>query len=129
MMDTNPQEELDINTSEGARGFVARYFAVEMDRHDFADYIATSLAADFACALAKHLNGLPAERQAELSLSSEEASLARQWFDHAQDTAAAGYLEKADYALAARLYAAEGMRIPSSIGAVVEGNDRREVAL
>ncbi|EMT5435822.1 hypothetical protein WMR10_001371 [Stenotrophomonas maltophilia] len=118
-----PPKDFDINTSEGGRRFVARYFAAEMLRPDFADYIATRLAADFACALAKHLKALSVEQTAGLSLSKAEASLTRQWFDHAQDTATAGYLGTADYVLAARLYEIEGMRVPNSIKALVEGKE------
>ncbi|ENE1253429.1 hypothetical protein ABM187_003652 [Stenotrophomonas maltophilia] len=126
-MDTNPKEEPDINTSEGARRLVARYFAIEMGRHDFGDYIATHLAADFACALAKHLYELPTKQPEGLMLSDAEASLARQWFDHAldTDTSCPGYLGKVDYLLVARLYAHEGMRLPNSIRIVTEGEDLR----
>ncbi|WP_414609825.1 hypothetical protein [Stenotrophomonas pavanii] len=45
-----------LSTSEGARRYVADFFATEMRRHDFGDYILTELAADFACALAQHLS-------------------------------------------------------------------------
>lgn len=44
-----------LNTSEGARRFIADFFATELHRHDFTAYISTRLAADFACALAQHL--------------------------------------------------------------------------
>lgn len=44
-----------LSTSDGARCYVAHFFAREMRRHDFATYIATELAADFACALAQYL--------------------------------------------------------------------------
>jgi len=44
-----------ISTSDGARCYIAHFFAREIGRHDFATYIATELAADFACALAQHL--------------------------------------------------------------------------
>ncbi|WP_314402367.1 hypothetical protein [Stenotrophomonas rhizophila] len=44
-----------LNTSEGGRRFLADFFATELRRHDFANYITTRLAADFACALAQHL--------------------------------------------------------------------------
>ncbi len=47
-----------ISTSDGARCYIAHFFAREMRRHDFTTYIATELAADFACALAQHLAGL-----------------------------------------------------------------------
>ncbi|HEL7748804.1 TPA: hypothetical protein UL761_000308 [Stenotrophomonas maltophilia] len=45
----------DLSTSEGGRRYVADFFARELRRHDFARYITTTLAADFACALAQHL--------------------------------------------------------------------------
>lgn len=49
----------DLRTSEGGRGYVAEYFAKRLRRHDFSRYIAEHLAADFACALARHLDGQP----------------------------------------------------------------------
>ena len=45
----------DLSTSEGGRRYVADFFARDLRRHDFARYITTTLAADFACALAQHL--------------------------------------------------------------------------
>jgi len=45
----------NLDTSEGARAYVAEYFANHVGRHDFRAYITTRLAADFACALAQHL--------------------------------------------------------------------------
>ncbi|HDS1082323.1 TPA: hypothetical protein QDZ62_000123 [Stenotrophomonas maltophilia] len=45
----------DIQSSDGARRFLADVFANDLKRHDFGDYIAEGLAADFACALAQHL--------------------------------------------------------------------------
>jgi len=45
----------NLDTSEGARAYVAEFFADQVRRHDFRAYITTRLAADFACALAKHL--------------------------------------------------------------------------
>ncbi|AOX63587.1 hypothetical protein BIZ42_16135 [Stenotrophomonas sp. LM091] len=45
----------DLSTSEAARRYIAEFFATEVRRHDFTNYIATRLAADFACALAQHL--------------------------------------------------------------------------
>jgi|GEM_PF-3506629 len=45
----------DLSTSEGGRSYISHFFATELRRHDFTDYIATHLAADFACALAQHL--------------------------------------------------------------------------
>ncbi len=48
-----------LNTSEGARRYVANFFATQLGRNDFGDYILTELAADFACALAQHLSAQP----------------------------------------------------------------------
>lgn len=45
----------DIQSSEGARRYLADFFAKDLQRHDFGDYIANDLAADFACTLARHL--------------------------------------------------------------------------
>lgn len=47
-------------------------------------------------------------------LTDAELELCRQWFDALQDTNG-GYLDRADYVLAARLYRVLGMRVPSSI--------------
>jgi len=44
-----------LNTSAGARRSIAEFFATELRRHDFNDYISMRQAADFACALAQHL--------------------------------------------------------------------------
>ncbi|WP_313418340.1 hypothetical protein [Stenotrophomonas sp.] len=44
-----------LSTGDGARAYVAEFFANQVRRHDFRAYITTRLAADFACALAKHL--------------------------------------------------------------------------
>lgn len=49
----------DLSTSDGGRGYVAEYFATRLRRHDFSRYITQHLAADFACALARHLDGQP----------------------------------------------------------------------
>lgn len=48
-------------------------------------------------------------------MSLQQINLARQWFDHAQDTAPAGYLEREDYVLAAALYQALLVRVPHSV--------------
>lgn len=48
-----------LSTSEGARRYVADFFAKQLRRHDFGNYILTELAADFACALAQHLSAQP----------------------------------------------------------------------
>ncbi|WP_312680987.1 DUF4406 domain-containing protein [Stenotrophomonas chelatiphaga] len=45
----------DVRTSEGGRRFIAEFFARELRRNDFGRYITTTLAADFACALAQYL--------------------------------------------------------------------------
>ncbi len=50
-----PVARYDLSTSEGGRRFIAEFFATELRRHDFTNYISTRLAADFACALAQHL--------------------------------------------------------------------------
>lgn len=50
-----PVARYDLSTSEAARRYIAEFFATEVRRHDFTNYIATRLAADFACALAQHL--------------------------------------------------------------------------
>lgn len=51
----------DLGTSSGGRAYIAEYFATQLRRHDFTQYITTTLAADFACALARHLSKLRAE--------------------------------------------------------------------
>lgn len=51
----------DLGTSSGGRAYIAEYFATHLRRHDFAKYINSTLAADFACALAQHLSKLRAE--------------------------------------------------------------------
>ncbi|ENO80316.1 hypothetical protein [Thauera sp. 63] len=48
------------------------------------------------------------------SITPADAERMRQWFDAVQDLNP-GYLEQADYELAARLYQALGLRIPQSI--------------
>lgn len=53
--DATPLARYDLSTSEGGRRYIADFFAAELRRHDFAGYINTHLAADFACALAQHL--------------------------------------------------------------------------
>lgn len=54
---TTEKPAAPLSTSDGARCYIAHFFAREMRRHDFATYIATELAADFACALAQYLGG------------------------------------------------------------------------
>ncbi|QHB72115.1 hypothetical protein [Stenotrophomonas sp. 364] len=49
------KEDGSLSTSEGGRRYVADFFVRELRRHDFTRYITTTLAADFACALAQHL--------------------------------------------------------------------------
>lgn len=51
----------DLGTSSGGRAYIAEYFATQLRRHDFARYINSTLAADFACVLAQHLSKLRAE--------------------------------------------------------------------
>lgn len=48
-------KEFDASTSKGGRGYVAWHFSNVIGRHDFQSYIENTLAADFACALAKWL--------------------------------------------------------------------------
>lgn len=48
-------QEVALSTSEGARRYVADFFTRELRRHDFGRYITTTLAADFASALAQYL--------------------------------------------------------------------------
>ncbi len=55
-----------LGTSNGARCYIAHFFAREMRRHDFTTYIATDLAADFACALAQHLAAPGKQHASEL---------------------------------------------------------------
>ena len=47
-------------------------------------------------------------------MNIEELDLVRQWFDAVQDLNPA-FLKREDYALAARLYAILGMRIPDKV--------------
>lgn len=55
MSNDNRAAAHNLDTSEGARAYVAEFFANQVGRHDFRAYITTRLAADFACALAQHL--------------------------------------------------------------------------
>ena len=55
-----PQQAQEVaapkfNTSKAGREQVAKFFAEQLKRYDFADYIKNTLAADFACALAPTL--------------------------------------------------------------------------
>lgn len=75
----------NLDTSEGARGYIADFFANDVRRHDFRAYITTRLAADFACALATHLAArkpegepIPVEAVAEI-FSHPEYSLSIHW--------------------------------------------------
>lgn len=47
-------------------------------------------------------------------LTTEELNLARQWFNAVQDLNP-GYLDQADYSLAAKIHEALGVRVPNSI--------------
>lgn len=58
---TENNAALDLGTSSGGRAYIADYFATQLRRHDFAKYINSTLAADFACALAQHLSKMRAE--------------------------------------------------------------------
>lgn len=44
----------DLNTTEGAREFIAAIFIHQLQRHDFTTYIEKQLAGDFACVLARY---------------------------------------------------------------------------
>lgn len=57
--------QFDVNTSKGGRGYVAWYFSNVMGRHDFQSYIENTLAADFACTLAKWLATHPTTQVVE----------------------------------------------------------------
>lgn len=57
--------------------------------------------------------GRPAPAEAH-GLTRDDLDLCRQWFNSAQDTNG-GYLDRADYVLAERIYRALGLRVPSSI--------------
>ncbi|CAB3681330.1 hypothetical protein [Achromobacter kerstersii] len=61
---------LDLGTSSGGRAYIAEYFATQLRRHDFARYINSTLAADFACALAQHLSKLRAEGDERAAVDS-----------------------------------------------------------
>ena len=50
-----------------------------------------------------------------LTMTGAELSVARQWFDTAQDLSHRDYLGKEDYELAEKVYTQLGMRVPSSI--------------
>lgn len=54
-----------------------------------------------------------------VSITPAQAERMRQWFDAVQDINP-GYLEAADYELAARLYESLGLRVPNSIAAQLE---------
>lgn len=47
-----------FHTAKAGRTEVAAFFREHLKRHDFSDYIMTTLAADFACALAPTLHAL-----------------------------------------------------------------------
>jgi hypothetical protein len=77
----------DLGTSSGGRAYIAEYFATQLRRHDFATYINSTLAADFACALAQHLSKLRAEGvQAgdERERGYAENAAFRVWWDENQ---------------------------------------------
>ncbi|HHA2757964.1 TPA: hypothetical protein ACOEQX_001202 [Stenotrophomonas maltophilia] len=66
-----------LSTSEGARRYVADFFAKQLRRHDFGNYILTELAADFACALAQHLSAQPSPGGQDVLFIEELAELRR----------------------------------------------------
>jgi hypothetical protein len=63
----------DLGTSSGGRAYIADYFATQLRRHDFAKYINSTLAADFACALAQHLSKMRAEGVEAGATAAQEA--------------------------------------------------------
>ncbi|MPS30539.1 MAG: hypothetical protein E2576_14505 [Alcaligenaceae bacterium] len=75
-----PQEPIghyDLGTSAGGRGYIAEYFPKRLHRHDFTRYISETLAADFACALAKHLAATsPAVQAAQQATVKESLQVA-----------------------------------------------------
>ncbi|MGV2895008.1 hypothetical protein ACNPPY_04380 [Achromobacter sp. AGC78] len=72
----------DLSTSSGGRAYIAEYFATQLRRHDFAKYINSTLAADFACALAQHLSKMRAEG-VEAGATDAQEAFATWW--NAQD--------------------------------------------
>ncbi|MGV2862110.1 hypothetical protein [Achromobacter sp. AGC39] len=60
MTDQNNADR-DLGSSSGGRAYIAEYFATQLRRHDFARYINSTLAGDFACVLAQHLSKLRAD--------------------------------------------------------------------
>lgn len=64
----------DLSTSDGGRRYVADFFARELRRHDFTRYITTTLAADFASALAQHLAARQPGAQEPVAWVHEEDS-------------------------------------------------------
>lgn len=101
-----------LSTSEGARRYVADYFATQLSRHDFGDYILTELAADFACALAHHLSAQPSPGGQGDSRSEKAETFLRQYLTYLRSSPRQGLrprwcdvyeaLEVAIEALAAR---------------------------
>lgn len=73
MSNDNKATGHNLDTSEGARAYVAQFFANELRRHDFRTYITTRLAADFACALAKHLARQPSPTDTGIPTSPSPA--------------------------------------------------------
>jgi len=74
--DATPVARYDLSTSEGGRRYIADFFATELRRHDFAGYINTHLAADFACALAQHLAATGKQQVGEV-----QGDERRQWLE------------------------------------------------
>ncbi|MBH1442828.1 hypothetical protein I5T78_01010 [Stenotrophomonas maltophilia] len=101
-----------LSTSEGARRYVADFFAKQLRRHDFGDYILTELAADFACTLAQHLSAQPSPGGQGDSRSEKAATFLRQYLTYLRSSPRQGLrprwcdvyeaLEVAIEALAAR---------------------------
>ncbi|MDF8363317.1 MULTISPECIES: DUF4406 domain-containing protein [Achromobacter] len=68
----------DLGSSGGGRAYIAEYFASQIRRHDFARYINSTLAADFACALAQHLSKLRAEGDNYREVIDEDPVVSRE---------------------------------------------------
>ncbi|WP_416058440.1 hypothetical protein [Stenotrophomonas maltophilia] len=73
MSNENKATGHDLDTSEGARAYIAEFFANQVRRHDFRAYITTRLAADFACALAQYLAAQPSPTDTGIPTSPSPA--------------------------------------------------------
>ena len=108
--DATPVACYDLSTSEGGRRYIADFFATELRRHDFAGYINTHLAADFACALAQHLAATGKQQAGEVHGDAHVVVLRemRARLTDAGSPARTAALDAAIAALAARQPGAQG---------------------